>query len=81
MAVGEMSMTCTLSTVPRFSPASATTASFSPLPHPSSTTAVGAGNRETIASAWRRRSVSSALVIPYHGRRQIASNRHEPKSS
>jgi hypothetical protein len=55
--------------------------SFSPLPGPSSTTVEMAGRRLKMLVAWALSRDCSVFAMRYQGRRQIASNSDEPRSS
>jgi hypothetical protein len=64
----------------RLRSASASIATFSPLPEPSSTSVIGSARGPTISGAKRPRSRASARVMRYHGRCVIASKSDEPSA-
>ena len=76
-------MRCTRAEPPAACSASASTTSFSPLPHPSSTIvrASSSPSAVTTSGACAASSALSARVMRYHGSRQIASNRLDPSAS
>ena len=83
LACGETSIRCTCAASPRACSASASSSSFSPLPHPNSTIVAPSSSPSaaTIAAPCCASSRVSARVMRYHGSRQIASKRLDPRSS
>ncbi len=61
--------------------ASASMATFSPLPQPSSINVSGSASDATTSCEQRPSSFPSARVIRYQGSRLIASKRQEPSAS